>query len=104
METLTKEQTLMNVNGVDKEESSRTELIERNDIKGTPFTVISTEDKHFGVMGGFRITEEMKSVGEVEDELKSITWNRIVQVMMILAELKDEAQKAIKEELTENKK
>ena len=53
METLTKEQTLMNVNGVDKEESSRTELIERNDIKGTPFTVISTEDKHFGVMGGF---------------------------------------------------
>jgi hypothetical protein len=104
METQTKESTFTDVEEVNNNDSLKTELIERVDVKGTPFTVISTDEKHFGVMGGFRITENMESVGEVEDELKCITWNRIVQVMMILNELKEEASKAIKEELTENKK
>ncbi len=103
METLTKESTSMNVEEVNNTDSLKTELVERVQIEGTPFTVISTEGKNFGVMGGFRITEEMKSVGEVEDELKCITWNRIVQVIMILNEMKDEASKEIKKELTENK-
>jgi hypothetical protein len=63
-------------------------MIERWPIPESPFTVISIEDKHFGVMGEYRITEEGKSRGEIEDELKCITWNRIIQVMMILDEIK----------------
>ena len=101
MEAQTQEFTSTNVKEADNKDSLKTEMIERNEIKGTPFTIISTNGEHFGVMGSYRITENMNSVGEVEDELKCITWNRIVQVMMILNELKETASKAIKEELTE---
>lgn len=88
METLTKESTSMNVEEVSNNVSG-TELVERNGIKDSPFTVISVENKHFGVMGEYRVTEEMESRGEVEDELKCISWNRIIQVMMILEEIRN---------------
>jgi hypothetical protein len=86
METQMLDSTVTHVEGANKSESS--EMIERWQIPNSPFTVISIENKHFGVMGEYRITEECKSRGEVEDELKCITWNRIIQVMMILEEIK----------------
>ena len=91
-----------NVKKVDKKESST--MIERNPIEGSPFTVITLEENiHFGVMGEYRVTEEMKSRGEVEDSLRAITWNRIIQVMMIIEEIKGKDKnfnKKIKEALT----
>ena len=101
METLTKQPLSKNVKKVDNENSL---MIERYPIKETPFTVITLEEKrHFGVMGEYRITEEMKSRGEVEDELKCITWNRVMQVMLILDEIKSKDKnfnKSLKEALT----
>ena len=41
-----KESTTMNVEEVNKQESSRTELIERNEVKSTPFTIISTDENN----------------------------------------------------------
>jgi hypothetical protein len=82
-------------------------MIERWQVPNSPFTVISLENKHFGVMGEYRVTDEMKSRGEVEDELKCITWNRIIQVMMILDEIKSKDKdfnKKVKNKLkTKNK-
>lgn len=102
METLTKEPMSKNVKKADKQESST--MIERYPIEGTPFTVITLENNvNFGVMGEYRVTEEMKSRGEVEDELKCITWNRIIQVMMVLEEIKSKDKnfnKKIKNALT----
>jgi len=63
------------------------QLIERTDIKDTPFVIITTRGKSFGTMGSYRITEEYDTKKEVSQELKKITWNRIVQVMEILTEL-----------------
>jgi hypothetical protein len=95
-----------NVKKADKQESSQ--MIERYPIKDSPFTVITLEEKtHFGVMGEYRVTEEMKSRGEVEDTLRSITWNRIIQVMMILDEIKTKDKdfnKKIKNALTTKNK
>jgi hypothetical protein len=106
METLTKKRTSMNVKKADKEESSM--MIERNPIEGSPFTVITLEENtHFGVMGEYRVTEEKNSRGEVEDELRCITWNRIIQVMMILEEIKGKDKnfdKKVKEQLTNKNK
>jgi hypothetical protein len=87
METLEKESSLTNVEELTNKDSG-SELVSRNPIEGTPFTIISLENKHFGIMGEYRVTEEMKSKGEVEDELKCITWNRIIQVMMILEDIR----------------
>jgi hypothetical protein len=110
METLTKESTSTNVKEVNKKESG-SELVERWQIPNSPFTVITIEgERHFGVMGEYRVTEEMKSRGEVEDELKCITWNRIIQVMMILEEIRKKDKdfdKKVNKELetnTNNKK
>lgn len=77
------------VNGTDKKNSSKNEeLVKRKDIKDTPFEVITINDKSFGTMGQFRLTENLNSIKEVEKELKEITWNRLIQVIMILDELK----------------
>ena len=102
METLEKESTSTNVKEANNKECG-TELVERWQMPDSPFTVITLEGKkHFGVMGEYRVTEEMKSRGEVENELKCITWNRIIQVMMILEDIKSKDKdfdKKVKEKL-----
>lgn len=86
METLTKKPTS---NNVEKTDSSKlnTEIIERFPVENSPFTVISIDNRHFGVMGEYRMTEDYESRGECEDELKCITWNRIIQVLMVINEI-----------------
>jgi hypothetical protein len=106
METLTKESTSMNVVKANKENSSE-QLVERETIENTPFTMIGLGGKWFGSMGEYRMTEEYDSKGECEDELKCITWNRIIQVMMVLDEIKSkdkELNNKIKTTKTNNKK
>ncbi len=97
--TKTKEQSQKDTFGIanatDKEDSSAT--IERTDVKDTPFTIIKTEDAIFGVMGQYRITENQTTVEKCKKELKKITWNRVVQVIMILQEHKEKLEAEIKQ-------
>lgn len=64
------------------------EIITRKNVKETPFTIISLNDKnqHFASLGEYRITEIYDSAGQVQKEVEKITWNRLIQVMMILNE------------------
>lgn len=74
------------------------ELVRRTDIKDSPFQVVTTEGKTFGVMGKWRITEAEESneenFEEVEEkviqELERMTWNRVIQVIMILTSKTEE--------------
>ena len=63
------------------------ELLERHEVENTPFTIIGTEGKYFGSMGKFRITEPKGTKEEIEKELGEITWNRIVQIILLLLEV-----------------
>lgn len=74
-----------NVEEADKNGS----LIERESIENSPFTVISIEGYHFGVMGDYRLTEKKNNKEEIIEELSKITWNRIIQIVMILDEVKN---------------
>jgi len=74
-------------------DSLNKELIEREEIENSPFTIITVEGKSFGVMGKYRLTEEGKDKDEVRKELEEITWNRIIQVMMILDQINGEQEK-----------
>jgi len=74
-------------------DSLNKELIEREEIENSPFTIITVEGKSFGVMGKYRLTEEGKDKDEVRKELKEITWNRIIQVMMILDQINGDQEK-----------
>ena len=72
-------------------QNSNYELMERTDIEDTPFTIITTEEGSFGVMGKFRITEK-GTYTDVKKELEKITWNRVIQVTMLLWEQLNEKQ------------
>ena len=69
-------------------EQENSEMIKREDVKNTPFTIISLTDKneHFAVMGEYRVTEVYKTKEKAKKEVEQITWNRIIQVIMILNE------------------
>ena len=69
-----------------KEENK--ELITRKQVKDSPFEVIGITDKKefFAVLGEYRITEKFNSEKEAIKEVKGISWNRVIQVMMILIE------------------
>ena len=78
---------------------SENETIKREEIKDSPFHVITIEGQSFGVMGDYRLTEKSKSSSKIKKELEKITWNRIVQVVMLLDEVKSKINKKIKEEI-----
>ncbi len=69
--------------------SKNEELVKRQNIKDTPFTMISIDGEHFGVMGDYRITEKYMDKKKLERDLKKVTWNRITQIYMILEEEKE---------------
>jgi hypothetical protein len=82
-----------NVEKVAKEGSSNEELIKRVQIKDSPFEVITQDGYSFGVMGNYRLTEKSNDAKEVAKELKKITWNRVIQIVMILDEVKSKIKK-----------
>lgn len=62
------------------------ELIKRTEVKDTPFQVIQTDDKVFGVMGKYRLTEPLEDSEEnklkIMNELLVINWNKILNVIL----------------------
>ncbi len=96
MEETKVKQLHTNVNGMDKQKSGKEELVKREKIKNSPFEIITQQGKSFGIMGDYRVTEQYEKKAEVKKELKEITWNRIVQVIMILDEVKGKLKNKIK--------
>ena len=76
-----------------KEESKGSELIQRDSIKDSPFEVVTQDGMSFGVMGQYRLTEPSRDKKAVKEELAAITWNRIIQVIMVLDEIKSKLNK-----------
>ncbi len=85
---------------VSKAAEKQEELIKRTEIADSPFTVIETEGKVFGTMGQYRLTEQFDSFEEAMEETRLFTWNRVVQVMMLLV---DKLKAVDLEELINNK-
>ena len=86
-EDLEKKSSHMSVK--DPKENSNSELIQRDGITDSPFEVITQNGVSFGTMGQYRLTEPTTDKRKLKRELEKITWNRIIQVIMILDEMKD---------------
>jgi len=86
------------VNNKDSGDGNK-QTIERIEIKDSPFHVITIDGESFGVMGDYRLTEKAKTKEEVIEELEKITWNRIVQVVMLLEEVRTKINNKIKEQV-----
>ncbi len=67
-----------------------TEMCKREDVPNSPFVVVTVEEGSFGTLGKWRITEIKQNSAEVFDELSTLSWNRIIQVMTLLMRAKDE--------------
>jgi translation elongation factor P/translation initiation factor 5A len=83
----TKESKTLLTNAEEQDKQASSETISREEVKDSPFHVITIDGESFGVMGDYRLTEKM-SKEKVKKELKKITWNRIIQVIMLLEEIK----------------
>jgi len=75
------------------------QTIERIEIKDSPFHVITIEGESFGVKRNYRLTKKTRSNDECVKELEKITWNRIVQVIMLLEDVKTKMNNKIKEQV-----
>jgi len=69
---------------------NNTELIEREKIEGTPFTLIKQEEKWFITMGDHRITEPTKHKNEQYNKLEKEKWLIITNVIIIILEKMNE--------------
>tara|TARA_B110000977_G_scaffold197660_1_gene280764 strand:+ start:2276 stop:2566 length:291 start_codon:yes stop_codon:yes gene_type:complete len=78
----------LQVNAEEVVSKDSSETIKREDVKDSPFTIITIEGKSFGTMGEYRLTEE-GNIKDIKKQLKTITWNRIIQVVMLLDEMKN---------------
>ena len=78
----------LQVNAEEVVSKDSSETIKREDVKDSPFTIITIEGKSFGTMGEYRLTEE-GNIKEIRKQLKTITWNRVIQVIMLLDEMKN---------------
>lgn len=62
------------------------EIVSYEKLENTPFTLVEVETGVFGAIGLNRVTEIRDTKEEVRDELMEITWDRITQVIWIIAE------------------
>ncbi len=95
MEVIQKKQ-YTNVENTSKPDSGNEEMVKRTKIENSPFEIIEMEGYAFGTMGQYRITDKGNSVKEIKEELEKITWNRLIQVVMILNEVNDKNKEIIK--------
>lgn len=76
-----------------KETYSNKELIKREVLDRTPFTIITVlapdsqgqdEEHSFGTLGKYRITENRKTKQEIEEELRSFSWDMVLKILSII--------------------
>jgi len=63
---------------------SGNELAELIPIEDTPFTVVRLDKQYFLSMGKYRLSELYNTYEEATQDIHTITWNRLVQVIAII--------------------
>ena len=71
---------------VTNENTNLSEEIKIENIKNTPFSIITQGADHYGVIGTHRITEKYNDIEECKKEVTTISWDRITQVIWAVAE------------------
>lgn len=72
-------------NNVEETHNNNSSLITREEIEGTPFTIVTNEGKSFLTMGKYKISEEMEKE-EIAIYMIENKWNIIVTIAGIIAE------------------
>lgn len=76
----------LHTDGSQSQTNSKDSLISYKKVERTPFTMVTIQNDHFGVLGDKRVTEIFENIEELEEELKKTTWDRLMQVIWITTE------------------
>lgn len=76
--------------------STTDQILEQKPIEGTPFHTVRMDNKYFLAIGKYRLTEPTENEEDAIEASQTMTWNRLIAVMAIIAqeEAKEAAQKA----------
>lgn len=69
-----------------EENNKLNSLVEFKEIDNTPFKAVKQEDKWFGILGQYRITDELASFDEVVDYIVKNKWEVILNMIIIIIE------------------
>jgi hypothetical protein len=53
------------------------------EVEGSPFTIYGNKNECVILLGNYRLTEELTEK-ECNDWIKEITWNKLIQVIMVI--------------------
>lgn len=67
------------------EQQKGTQIIEREEMAGTPFTLVTTEGKTFLTMGKYQISEPMEKE-EIGQYMMENEWNIITTIIGIISQ------------------
>lgn len=90
-----KEEGLYHLDAPQQQESSNTgdnlkSILIRKNVKNTPFTLVTTEEGTFVAVANYTVSEMFKTEEEAEADARSITWDRIMQIITILHKIQNE--------------
>lgn len=71
------------------------ELVTRIDVEDSPFVIIGTDRGYFVSLGEFRLSDTFKTEEEAWDDAVSMTWNRMIQVVMVLLDKREQLEQII---------
>lgn len=76
------------------------ELIKKTDVAGTPFTIITKENKSFLTLGQYRISDYFSDEQAVRIELSENIWNIVINLITLLISVQHNLQEEKKNQLT----
>ena len=68
-------------------ESTNTELLKTTQLENTPFSIVELDNKYFGTIQNYRLTELYDNAQEAEQELTNFNWNNFTKVVLVLIEI-----------------
>ena len=97
-ETL-QQNTQTSVDQQDKQNLSSNEkqLVEVHDVPGLPFKIIKNDKEWHVVLGRYRLTGALETREEAEEDAKRVDWDRMLQVMTIVADNSHVTNEVLKE-------
>lgn len=83
--TFDKSQTIANqAETITENKQNSSKLIEREQLEGTPFTLIKNEEEYFIAIGQYKLTQSHQTASEAIEEIENNQWNIITTLIDIM--------------------
>jgi hypothetical protein len=88
-------ESLNTLQSVDQQNNNDSILVERENVKGTPFTLYKHEQNWFVLLGKYRLSKEFETKEEALEDASRNDWERTMQVVGVMIENYNETLKTL---------